>query len=143
MSKMLEVKEQTFDVGTIAASLNIGAFSKDRLEISLEDTVNGFLIHAFTNVLEHRLAEDSYRVTFSYKIPSSWWQQLKLERSPEWYKNKYPVKYNNKKIERTVKITRKATYPMADVVVPKNFGPVVIKDLVSPLNFYEEDDDEF
>ena len=140
MSNMVEVTEQTFDVGKIAATINLGAFAKGRLELRTENTIHGFLVSAFTDILEHKLVEDKYRVTFNYKVPSSWWQHLKTEKAPKWFTNKYPVRYENRAVKRLVNITRKATYPMADVVVPKNFGRVVIRDTVNPLAFWDDEE---
>lgn len=140
-----EVNELVFDVNRYAMSWvkdRLGAFAAGRLEyremerIEFADKLREFT----TKILERKIVEDSYPVTFSYKVTASWWQHLKRDKAPGWFTKRYPVKYENKRIKRTVKITRKATYPMADIVMPKNMGQVVIRDIVSPLSFYDEDE---
>lgn len=143
MAKMTDTIEEraiTFTTDKYQVS-KLGAFAMDRIETQEERRVEfqGLLRTLSTQILERKIAEDSYSVTFSYKIPSTWWQQLKEEKAPKWFTSKYPVIYTDKKVKRTVNITRKATYPMADIVVPKNMGQVVIRDVVSPLYF----DDDF
>jgi hypothetical protein len=119
----------------------LGAFSRDRFQFKEQDRIEylGKLRTFVTDILERKLVDDNYPVTFTYKVPSNWWQQLKIERLPDWFVERYPVQFTSKTIKRTVNITRKATYPMADVVVPKSIGTLVIKDIVSNLNFYEKD----
>lgn len=145
MARTIEVKEHTFDIETWyqawVDNTELGAFAKDRVRFDQRDSIDylGKLNTLSIQILEHKLVEDSYPVTFSYKAPKTAWQHLKLERAPKWFTDKYPVEYAHKSLKRTVKITRKATYPMADIVVPKNMGKVVIKDVVSPLSFSEDD----
>lgn len=147
MSKLAttEVNESIFDINRYAMSWvkdRLGAFATDRLEYREMERIEfgDKLRELTTQILERKIVEDDYPVTFSYKVPSSWWQHFKRDKAPKWYTERYPVKYDNRRIKRTVKITRKATYPMADIVVPKNMGQVVIRDVVSPLSFYDEDE---
>lgn len=139
-----EVNELVFVANKYAMSWvkdRLGAFAADRLEYREMELIelDNKLIELTTQILERKIAEDSYPVTFSYKVTASWWQHLKLDKAPEWFTKRYPVKYENKRIKRTVEITRKATYPMADIVVPNGMGQVVIRDVVSPLSFYDEE----
>lgn len=140
MSKLTMVEPRTveFQIGKWAQSWledgnRLGAFGRDRFEFM------GRLHHFVTGILERKIVEDSYPVYFEYKVPSSWWQMFKRDKAPKWFKSRYPVQTVSRRVKRTVNITRKATYPMADIVVPKNMNQVVIKDVVSPFNFYEEE----
>lgn len=147
MSKLstatVDVQELVFGANRYSMSWledRIGAFARDRFEYreSVKVELDGKLKEFTTQLLERKIVEDSYPIYYSYEVPSSWWQHLKLDKAPKWFKKRYPVNYQRKRIKRTVKITRKATYPMADIVVPKNMGHVVIRDIVSPLSFYED-----
>ena len=137
----VEERQIKFDIGKCAVS-KLGAFSRDRIDYRVEESpeFSGLLHTLSTGILERKIMEDKYKVTFNYKYPSSWWEQLKLEKLPKWFISRYPVKYSYKTIKRTVNITRKATYPMADIVMPKNIGEVIIRDVVSPLSFWENED---
>jgi hypothetical protein len=145
MSKLSEVTVNEFVFEANRWSQNwltdqIGAFAKDRFEYRESEAFEfKAKIREFTTqILERKLVEDSYPVYFNYKLPSSWWQHFKRDKAPEWFRNLYPVKLESKRVKRVVNITRKATYPMADIVVPKNMGQVVIKDITTPLEFFDE-----
>lgn len=76
--------------------------------------------------LRHKLAEDTYTCHFYH--PATPWQHFKQEYLPKWFVKRYPVV--NKKYTRTVNFTRYATYPMADVKLPKTYGTLFIEDIV-------------
>ena len=145
-NRMIEVttNEHIFEIETYGQEIlrsKLGAFASDRFGYSEQERfeLNGTIQRFTTQILERKIVEDNYSVTFNYKVPRSWWEHLKLDKAPKWFTKKYSVKYEHKKIKRTVNITRKATYPMADIVVPKNMGRVVIRDMVSPFSFYDEE----
>jgi len=140
------MNEHVFEIGRYAQQVlinDLGIFASDRFEYSEQERfeLKGRIQKFTTQILESKLVEDSYTVYFNYKVPRSWWQHLKLDKAPKWFTNHYPIGYEQKRIKRTVNITRKATYPMADIVVPKNMGQVVIRDIAEPLAFYGEDDE--
>jgi len=142
-SSLTEVNELVFQANRYSMNWlesNIGAFARDRFEYreSMRIELDGKLREFTTQLLERKIVEDSYPTYYNYKVPASWFQHLKLDKAPKWFTNRYPVKFQEKRVKRTVTITRKATYPMADIVVPKNMGHVVIRDIISPTSFYEE-----
>ena len=95
--------------------------AKESLQISSQDRIDylGQMITASWNELEDKIAEDHYPVNFYYKVPSSWFQMLKLSL-PKALRERFPVKYHNKSAKRTVHFTRFARYPKANVTVPKD-----------------------
>lgn len=152
MSKLdrekVEDKSITFEIGKwaqawLADDRHLGAFTVSRFRFDEQDHVefiNKLRIFS-ADILERKLAEDKYPAYFHYKVPASWWQLFKREKAPHWFVKRFPVQWEDKQAKYTVNVTRKATYPMADIVVPDNMGTAVIKDLVSPLNFYEDEDE--
>jgi hypothetical protein len=49
------------------------------------------------------------KYTIDFEAPLNWWQHLKLEKLPDWFKKKYPVKY--KTHQRTVEFDHVALMP--------------------------------
>ena len=141
LTDMVEERQITFDVGKYQVS-KLGSYSASTLEHHEERRIEylGLLRTLTTQVLERKIVEDSYPVKFTYKVPSTWWQHLKQTKLPKWFRDRYPVRFDVKSIKRTVYVTRKATYPLADIIVPKDMGSVVIRDSVSSLRFFEDED---
>lgn len=93
-----------------------------------------------SDVLSNKLCEDSYSVSDSQTLlfPKTPWQHFKNDYMPKWFIKKFPIKYLHKKVEfhKTIKITRRETYPMCDMDIRNNprlrvqLGTPVIKDEV-------------
>lgn len=82
--------------------------------------------------LDRELAEVRLRRTSTFK------PDFKNDYMPKWFIKKFPIKYLYKKVEfhKTIKITRRETYPMCDMDIRNNprlrvqLGTPVIKDEV-------------
>lgn len=124
---ILEFEVGQHYVTKVLEDSELGSFSANSTQLYQERQVAylGLVTTLVTSLLQRKLAEDHYTVYFY--SPASPWQHLKGSL-PEWFRRRYPVK--NKSHKRTVKFTRYATYPMADVVVPQNMGKLVIRDQV-------------
>ena len=101
-------------------SVNLGHTSLETLEIrTMYDMFIGKVIEASFDVLRDKIHEDRTTVTFTYKVPSNWWEHLKKEKAPKWFKKKYPVQFTTKTVKRTAVFKRYAEYPKANVAIPK------------------------
>lgn len=50
-------------------------------------------------------------VHFEVKVPQNWWEQLKEQHFPMWFKKRFPVKWKLIQESKTVKFTRNVEYP--------------------------------
>lgn len=101
-----------------------GSTLKVEVESNIEYLADKIVAH--WKELRREILVDQYEVT--YFEPSSAWQYWKHQHAPEWFKGHFPV--INTEHTKTVKFTRFAEYPMADIKIPDHFGPVVIHDIV-------------
>jgi hypothetical protein len=140
---MATTRELKLDVGKYYATWieqtksQLGSFTKHSLKYSEQDKVE--FIERFktfeADVLRMKLVEDTYPMVAYYKVPASWWQMLKKQYAPKWFKQRYPVKTLRKSLKRVVKLTRWGTLPQANISLPKKtFGPVVLRDEVEVYN---------
>lgn len=93
-----------------------------------------------SDVLSNKLCEDSYEVSDvqTFQFPKGPWQHFKHNYMPMWFCDIFPIKYSVKRVwfHKTIKITRRETYPMCDMDVRNNprlrvqLGTPVIKDEV-------------
>lgn len=104
------------------------------------DIVDDLVITLSSEVLSTKLCEDSYEVSDvqTYHFPKGPWQHFKHNYMPMWFCDIFPIKYSVKRIyfHKTIKITRRETYPMCNMDVRNNptlcvqLGKPVIKDEV-------------
>src|SRR5574344_2280378 len=88
-------------------AVNLGHTSLGSLEIrTISDVLIGKVIEASFEVLRDKIHEDRTTVTFTYKVPSNWWEHLKMEKAPKWFKEKRPVKFTSKTMRRTAVFKR-------------------------------------
>ena len=121
----------------------LGETSKASLRVDVEPSIEylGRKMMVSFDVLANKIVEDKYPVYYRYRVPSSWWQMLKRDKLPRWFRRRYPVEFTDKTVKRTVHFTRYAEYPMANLAIPKdthffraNLGGVeVIRDAVDHL----------
>jgi len=57
--------------------------------------------------------------TITYRTPTSWWQMLKRDHAPDWFKSKFPVRENVDVIEI------KDIFPFPKEKFPDGIGPCV------------------
>lgn len=102
-------------------AVNLGHTALESLEIrTMNDIFIGKVIEASFEVLRDKIHEDRTTLTFTYEVPSNWWEHLKMEKAPKWFKEKYPVQFTPKTVKRPAVFKRYAEYPKANVAVPKD-----------------------
>lgn len=104
------------------------------------DIVDDLVIALSSEVLSTKLCEDSYEVSDvqTFQFPKGTWQHFKYNYMPMWFCDIFPIKYFVKRVEfhKTIKITRRETYPMCNMDIRNNprlrvqLGTPVIKDEV-------------
>lgn len=104
------------------------------------DIVDDLAITLSSEVLSTKLCEDSYEVSDvqTYHFPKGPWQHFKHNYMPMWFCDIFPIKYFVKRVwfHKTIKITRRETYPMCNMDIRNNprlrvqLGTPVIKDEV-------------
>lgn len=104
------------------------------------DIVDDLVITLSSEVLSTKLCEDSYEVSDvqTFQFPKDPWQHFKHNYMPMWFCDIFPIKYSVKRtyFHKTIKITRRETYPMCNMDVRNNptlcvqLGKPVIKDEV-------------
>lgn len=104
------------------------------------DIVDDLVITLSSEVLSTKLCEDSYEVSDvqTYHFPKGPWQHFKHNYMPMWFCDIFPIKYFVKRVwfHKTIKITRRETYPMCNMDIRNNprlrvqLGTPVIKDEV-------------
>nr|DAO77416.1 MAG TPA: hypothetical protein [Caudoviricetes sp.] len=104
------------------------------------DIVDDLVITLSSEVLSTKLCEDSYEVSDvqTFQFPKGPWQHFKHNYMPMWFCDIFPIKYFVKRVwfHKTIKITRRETYPMCNMDIRNNprlrvqLGTPVIKDEV-------------
>ena len=104
-------------------------FARSNLKVEeIRDiTLRGLVTALFTSILteEPEIQELPYtfNFTYSFEYPESWWQHLKFQLFPDWLKRHFPVKLkvikDNKTEKRIIVIKKYATYPKANIAIPK------------------------
>lgn len=54
-----------------------------------------------------------------YRTPANWWEMLKRDHAPAWFKQKFPVR------EFVERVEIKDLHPLPEVRLPKDIGPMV------------------
>ena len=72
------------------------------------------------DLLSDKIVDDKYTFELTFKYPATWWQYFKQDKMPKWFLDKYPVKYQTEVKHKTVKFSRYATYPKANINIQKN-----------------------
>jgi hypothetical protein len=106
-----------------------------------------------TYVMEQQLAPDVISVdlekpweadvTFTVKVPATWWQHLKKAKFPEWYRDRWPVRMTEVtaskhvtgtvRVQEEIRIERSLTYPDPSVKLPEaQWGRPVYVERVRP-----------
>lgn len=142
MAKAATVKSQehTFEFlhKYLAQQLPAGfSTGKETSKVELQDRVEflGSTMIVHWKQLANKLVGDEYTCTFY--APATWWQMFKQEAAPAWFRRWYPIRV--KPHRRTVKFTRYATYPQANMAIPQQdkfriiLGPEVIEDNVTDM----------
>ena len=120
-------KEVTLDMGhkycafmleTFLERSEIPETAKSTMKVEQEYSISmiGTKIIAHWLEPQQTIAEDRYKCYFY--TPSTWWQHWKQDNAPAWFRNRYPVV--KKRHIRTIRFTRYATYPLANVAIERD-----------------------
>lgn len=98
---------------------NLGSYTAGRIKLTVEKTAWDMVLELRSSVLGAQVLSDTQ--TFSIEYPASWWQHLKQDHAPAWFKKRWPVRFSSRSAQ--VNFSRYDTYPLADVPLPPNeFG---------------------
>ena len=118
------IDEIELRIQKVGQELGLGAFSRSRLAVEQADALwGGLLVRFVTDVLVRPGEEETELLSFA--VPATWWQHLKQDVFPAWLLRRFPVRTTT--LERRIRYRIDATYPQADVVLPKEYGPAVLR----------------
>jgi hypothetical protein len=81
------------------------------------------LVRLSAYVLTEQLADEYHPVSLG--LPATWWQHLKQDHAPEWFKRRWPVRF--RKMTCQIHVRTSGTYPdMKMALPPGEFGDRVI-----------------
>lgn len=110
-----------FELLRKGAAFNLGPTSAQTIKIQKSEYpgIAEKIINVTFEVLADKIHEDSEKVSFTWKTPKTVWQMFKERHMPEWFKNRFPVHYDENLHTKTVTFKRYATYPKANVKIEK------------------------
>jgi hypothetical protein len=105
-----------------------GSLSRESLEYEeREDFMLDALIKRLSmDVLCSPPVKKEYSEEKQIKFPASWWQHLKLDHFPEWFKKKWPVVYDIQNVKLNINVETVTMYPEANISLPGRFGSAYI-----------------
>lgn len=113
----LAVRREVFETREVAV---MGRFTQETLTFTTqEDPVRLELV---AKLHAHVLAKEIHQGTDRHEVshPATWWQHLKADHLPAWFRRRWPVRYRKIAVDFDYRILQ--TYPEADVPVPPHFG---------------------
>lgn len=118
----VEFQKKTLELREYAAQFGIGRTSIDSLRFDgRRDFQSDSLIYRLgMDILSDKIAEDTQTAKYSYELYSTPWQMVKDWYMPDWFKAKFPVKKTTNYGTATVKLTRYATYPKANIALQRD-----------------------
>lgn len=121
-TEQIEIKRHELQLREYAAVVKLGRTTADSLRYERSsDVITKDLIERMTmSVLSDKIADDSYEARYRYAVYASWWEHFKHDRMPTWFKKRFPVVVRQKSGYVTVKFTRYAEYPKANVALQSN-----------------------
>lgn len=113
----VQLIKKVYDTHQVAV---VGRFSHELLEWSYEeDIVRMELVSRLhTYVLRDKIFEGTDHHVVAY--PATWWQHLKADHLPAWFRRRWPVRYHQTRVDFAYEVFD--TFPEADVPAPKEFG---------------------
>lgn len=121
-NETVTVTRKYFELLRVGASKSIGRTTIESMQLKTYEVswLDGLVLDITADLLADRLAEDRYKRQVIFKYPASWLQHLKEQKAPEWFKRKYPVKYQTVTKTVNVQFKRYATYPKANLSIDKS-----------------------
>lgn len=98
----------------------MGRFMHETLMLTTEDDPITNLLTA--KLSAYVLTREVHRGTDAhlFRTPATWWQHLKADHFPQWYKRRWPVRYTDTEVKFDYRLVH--AYPQADIAVPPSFG---------------------
>jgi hypothetical protein len=115
-------QKHTMELLEVRLSKTVGRTLLQSIELSSQSApwVDGMLYELSAKVLADQIAKDYYEREVAFRFPATPWQFFKQQHLPEWFQNRWPVKMQTRIKKVRVEFTRYATYPMANVAIPKD-----------------------
>jgi hypothetical protein len=118
-TESIEMKHITLAMREYAAMQGIGRTTLETMNIerSTEYATKQLVQRVSMQVLSDKLVDDDYKARYRYSVYKSAWQHFKADYMPVWFRKRYPVVLAQKSGYVTVKFTRHAEYPKANVAL--------------------------
>lgn len=113
------MKHITLQMREYAAMQGLGRTTLETMNIerSTEYATQQLIQRVTMQVLSEKLVDDTYKARYRYNVYKSAWQHFKADYMPTWFKKRYPIVLAQKSGHVTVKFTRYAEYPKANVAL--------------------------
>lgn len=94
------VKDIRYNIENYRVAIRI---PKENMRLRIVEDYSGLVADELVAELEYFIL--SHEKEVSHKVPLTWWDHLKLDHAPEWFLDRYPVKY------RHIRFTSKEVFP--------------------------------
>lgn len=121
MDDTVGVNQITLQKLKVACSRMIGSTLGESLRYREREEIElmSMVVQLQGYVLADRIAEETQTAYFDVERPLSWWQMFKEQKFMYWYRKRWPVKYYTETKSKRYKFERYATYPRANINIPK------------------------
>lgn len=116
----VRMKETILEAVRFGMKHKFGSHMVQQMNMDMIQQFAGEVVFNFETSILGQHNKKKYAVEF--KSPLNWWQHFKLEKLPDWFKKKYPVKY--KTDQRTFEFDHVALMP--DLTHVADIGRVVM-----------------
>jgi len=115
------------DMAVLAQSLNLEQYR----EIELHKMVTRLRGYVLAEEVDNR--SKVVTITLTFPVYRSWWQYFKGDKFPSWLKKKFPPQFNyvTKTGKKTITFRKLATYPKANIALPKLGDTIVFRNQIT------------
>ena len=103
----VRMQETVLEAVKFGCQQRFGSHMVQQMNLEMIQQFAGEVVCSFETAILGQHNKKKY--TIDFEAPFNWWQHFKLEKLPEWFKKKYPVKY--KTHQRTVEFDHVALMP--------------------------------
>ena len=116
-------KRALVDMSVLRESLELQSYLDHELSCMVYD-LRGYVL---AEEVDNR--SKSITITHTFPVYQSWWQHFKGEVFPEWLKKRFPPQFNyvTKTGKKTITFRKLATYPKANIALPKLGNTIVYR----------------
>lgn len=100
---------------------------RGRVEATLEHMARGMVVDVEAEFLCEEPFEERETVHRTFKVPDTWWDQLKEERLPDWFTRRWPAQYRNVTVDVDCPVKRYVVHPEHEIS-QRNARLQIIKD---------------